>query len=332
MDPRVSLSLRRGHGQSIPPADLAAALGLAPHRLAEAVHDLSEVGFVVEAHPMLGLRLVGAPAGLLAEELACELAVNRVGRHIECVEATASTNDLAWETVAQGRDASDGLAIFAEHQTAGRGRRGSRWLAPPHTAILCSVVLWMPRAGAAPALLTRAAAVAAAEAIEEQSDLTAGIKWPNDVVVEDRKVGGILVEARPAAEGTTAVVIGIGLNGSQGPEAFPPDMRPYVASLAMLGAEVDRTLLARSLLERLDRVCGGADWADENEDVRHEAARRCRTIGRRITLAEGGEVYEGEVVDLDPDYGLILRLADGSQRRFGTMTSHVVSGGRAGAG
>jgi len=326
VEPRVSLAFRRRQDRPVPPTELAAALELSPRQLAEAVHDLSEAGFVIEAHPMLGWRLVRAPPSLLAEELACELAVNRIGRRVVCLETTTSTNDLAWEAVAKGRNLSDGLAIFAEHQTEGRGRRGTRWLAPAHTAILCSVVLWAPRAGSEAGILTRAAAVAAAEAIEREVDLAVGIKWPNDVVIDDRKVGGILVEVRPAAKGAAAVVIGIGLNVFQRAEAFPRDMRPHVASLAMVGAEVDRTLLARSLLERLDRVCCGAEGVREDEAIRREAAKRCCTVGRRIALAEGDTIYQGEVVDLDPDYGLILRLEDGGQRRFGALTSHVVSG------
>lgn len=160
--------------------------------------------------------------------------------------ATDSTNDLAWEAAGEGRDAADGLAVFAEQQSQGRGRRGTRWLAPPHSSILCSVLVWWPAGGAEAALLTRTAAVAAADAVEELSDLDVGIKWPNDVVVDDRKVGGILVEVRGGGEAEAPAVVGIGLNCCQGPEAFPPSIRPGAASLAMLGAEVDRTLLARA--------------------------------------------------------------------------------------
>jgi len=323
MDPRVSLALRRRRPRPIAAAVLASELGLAPPRLAAAVEELARLGFVIESHPHQGLRLVAAPEALLAEEIACDLAVARIGRRIECVEAAASTNDLAWQAAARGRDEADGLAVFAEHQTAGRGRRGNVWLAPPRSSLLVSVVVWVPHPPAQGGILTRATAVAAAEAIEENSDLAVGIKWPNDLVIEDRKVGGILVEARPIAGAMGPVVVGIGLNCTQGAEAFPPEIRSAVASLAMFGDPPDRTLLARSLLERLDRaVALTVDTAGAAEVCR-SASQRCRTLGRRITVQEGGVAYTGEVIGLDPDYGLVLRLAEGGIRRFPAMTAHV---------
>jgi BirA family biotin operon repressor/biotin-[acetyl-CoA-carboxylase] ligase len=175
------------------------------------------------------------------------------------------------------------------------------------------------------AVLTRAAAVATAEAIEACTSLKVGIKWPNDLVIEDRKVGGILVEAHPAAGEMGPVVIGIGVNCSQGPEAFPAEIRPAVASLAMLGEEVDRTLLARSLLEHLDGFIARSAEPAGRDDIRRQAVARCRTLGRRVTLAEGGTTSTGEVIDLDPDYGLVLRLPEGGIRRFPAMTTHVVA-------
>ncbi len=327
MLPALSLVLRSRRRQPVPWAELAGLSGLPPKRLAETIEALGRRGFVIESHPHLGLSLVGVPPDLDEAEIAWALPVRRVGRRVTCVETTTSTNDLAWEAAEKESDASDGLAVFADHQSAGRGRRGRRWLAPRATSILCSVVLWVPQGPAGAALLTRTAAMAAAEAIEDQSDLAVGIKWPNDLVVEDRKVGGILVEARHQPRDVGPVVMGVGINCSQRPEAFPPGIRPRVASLAMLGAEVDRTLLARSLLVRLDQVLAWTGGAGGAARARDGAARRCRTLGGWLSVMEGGTPYAGQVVDLDAEYGLILRLPDGTLRRFLAMTTHVVSDG-----
>jgi BirA family biotin operon repressor/biotin-[acetyl-CoA-carboxylase] ligase len=324
MDVRVSLTLRQRRSRPVPAEELCAALNLTPQRLAREIDDLTRCGFVIENHPMQGLHLTAAPPSLIEEELTHGLALRQVGRRVRCVESAASTNDLAWEAAAGGRDASDGLAVLAEYQTGGRGRRGNRWLAPPHSSILCSVVAWLPATSGHAALLTRASALAAARAIEDQTGAGVGIKWPNDVVVEDRKVGGILVEARPVAGESGPVVIGIGINCTQGPQAFPVEIRPAVASLKMLGEEVDRTLLARSLLARLDEVLGRMAVPDGADAIARDAAARCRTLGRRITVQEEGAAYTGEVVDLDADYGLILRLQEGGMRTFSAMTTHVV--------
>ena len=324
MDVRLSLTLRERRSESVSLEELGESLGLSPQRLAREIDDLTRLGFVIENHPMQGLHLAAAPPSLIAEELSHGLTLRHVGRRVRCVESAASTNDLAWEAAAGGRDASDGLAVLAEYQTGGRGRRGNRWLAPPHTCVLCSVVAWLPATSGHAALLTRASALATALAIEDQTGAGVGIKWPNDVVVEDRKVGGILVEARPVAGESGPVVIGIGINCTQGPQAFPAEIRPAVASLKMLGEEVDRTLLARSLLVRLDEVLGRMAVPDGADAIARDAAARCRTLGRRITVQEEGTTYTGEVVDLDTDYGLILRLREGGMRTFPAMTTHVV--------
>jgi BirA family biotin operon repressor/biotin-[acetyl-CoA-carboxylase] ligase len=324
MDVRLSLMLRERRLRPVPAEELGAALGLTPQRLAREIEDLSRRGFVIENNPVLGLRLAGAPPSLIAEELSHGLALRHVGRRVRCLESATSTNDLAWEAAAGGREASDGLAVLAEYQTGGRGRRGNRWLAPPHAAVLCSVVVWLPDAPGHAAVLTRATALASAQAIEDHAGVSVGIKWPNDLVVEDRKIGGILVEARPVAGESGPVVIGIGINCTQGPEAFPAEIRPAVASLSMLGEDPDRTLLARSLLVRLDEVLGQMADPDGAAGIARDATTRCRTLGRRITLQEGGVAYVGEVVDLDAVYGLVLRLREGGIRTFPAMTTQVV--------
>jgi BirA family biotin operon repressor/biotin-[acetyl-CoA-carboxylase] ligase len=339
MDARVSLALRERQSEPVPLLELGQSLKLSQGPLRGALEELASLGFTVEMHPMLGLRLTGVPQEILEEEVACDLAVRRIGRRVRCVESTASTNDLAWKAAARGPEESDGLAIFAEHQSAGRGRRGNRWLAPPHSSILCSVVVWLPQpprarspsgwatgvhATSLAAVLTRGAALAVALAVEDRCGVSTGIKWPNDLVAEDRKIGGILVEARPVAREAGPVVIGIGLNCTQGLEAFPPDIRGRVASLGMFAENPDRTLLARSLLLRLDEVLGRMADPAGRAAVSRDAAARCRTLGRQISVKEGQAVYTGEVIDLDADYGLILRLPEGGIRRFPAMTTQVV--------
>ncbi|HUU09175.1 MAG TPA: biotin--[acetyl-CoA-carboxylase] ligase [Phycisphaerae bacterium] len=327
MDARVSLALRGRRSASVAADVLAAELGLAPRQVVAAVEDLGRYGFVIESHPIEGFRLVAAPERLFDAEVVSGLGVSRVGRRVRCLGTVSSTNDLAWQAAEQGPDETDGLAILAEYQTAGRGRRGNRWVAPPHTSVLCSVVLWVPQVPRQGGVLTRAAALAVAEAIEQQCRLSVGIRWPNDLVVDDRKIAGILVEARPASDGGGPVVVGAGINCSQPEEAFPADIRPHVASLAMLGEDVDRTLLARGLLVALDRAV--EQMADDRGigDLARRAAARCRTLGRRITVSDGQATFSGEVLDLDPDYELVLRLAEGGIRHFPAMTTHVLSRG-----
>src|SRR5205807_6441415 len=146
-----------------------------------------------------------------------------------------------------GPDDPEGAVIAAEHQTAGRGRLGRRWEAPAGTAITASVML-RPPAGAQIQQLSLVAGLAVAETVEDALQLSAQIKWPNDVMVNRRKVAGVLAEARDGI-----VVLGIGLNVNQTREQLPGDVRVPAASLRTIdGVEHDRAPLLADVLVRLE--------------------------------------------------------------------------------
>lgn len=178
------------------------------------------------------------------------LETRRLGRRVLVLPETDSTNSRALEHA--GAEDSDGLALLADHQTAGRGQHARRWLAAPRSSVLLSVLLY-PRAEIArPALLTAWAAVSVCEVVRVLTGIPPRIKWPNDVLVRGRKVCGILIEqTRQGA--VPATVVGIGLNVTQTPEDFEAAGLPEATSLAALGAsERDTHVVARRLLRELD--------------------------------------------------------------------------------
>jgi BirA family transcriptional regulator, biotin operon repressor / biotin---[acetyl-CoA-carboxylase] ligase len=165
----------------------------------------------------------------------------RFGRPYRYVESTASTQEML------ERDDPEGALAVAEEQTAGRGRLGRTWAAPRGRSILCSVLL-RPPAERVAAQLSLVAGVAVADAVERALGLTTQIKWPNDVLVNRKKVAGILAEARDGA-----VVLGIGINVNETQEELPSDARTPAASLRTSdGREHDRAELLADLLERLE--------------------------------------------------------------------------------
>ena len=168
-----------------------------------------------------------------------------MGRRIAVWNRVGSTNDVAARGA--GSIANEGLVVLAEEQTAGRGRRGRAWTAPAGSSLLMSVLLFPPEPTADPGWLTALAALAVVEVVAAWSGRDARIKWPNDVRVDGRKIAGILVERGPGA------VIGIGLNVNIRLDQFPDELRDSATSLRILtGARVDRSELARALIERLD--------------------------------------------------------------------------------
>jgi BirA family transcriptional regulator, biotin operon repressor / biotin---[acetyl-CoA-carboxylase] ligase len=179
-----------------------------------------------------------------------------------------------------GPDDPEGAIAVADHQTAGRGRLGRSWVAPPGTAITVSVLL-RPPPDRTIAQLSLLGGLAAAEAVEEELEFwrSSQIKWPNDVIINRRKVAGVLAEARDGA-----VVLGIGINVNQARDELPQDTPQPVASLRTIdGREHDRAALLAELLERLDRFYGA--WLEGGLDaVFHELGARDFLRGRRVSV------------------------------------------------
>lgn len=183
----------------------------------------------------------------------------------------------------------EGAVATADYQTAGRGRLGRSWEAPPGTALLCSVLLRPPPGRPLPQL-SLVAGLATAEAVEEATGLTAQIKWPNDVMLNRRKVAGVLAEARAGA-----VVVGIGINVNQRREELPRDARTPPASLwTLTGREHDREALLAILLERLDAAYEA--WkAGGLGALYHALGARDFLRGRVVTI--GGVTGVGAGID-----------------------------------
>lgn len=179
-----------------------------------------------------------------------------------------------------GADLPEGAIAVTDHQTAGRGRLGRAWVEAPGTAVLCSILL-RPRSGRRPAELSLVAAVAVAEAVEATTDLSAQIKWPNDVMLNRRKVAGILAEMR-----ADAVVVGIGINVNQGRDQLPDDTRTPAGSLRSLtGVEYGRDAVLSTMLERLDLRYG--QWqADGLDGVFDDLGSRDFLRGRRVRVGD----------------------------------------------
>lgn len=258
---------------------------------------------------------------------------HRVGRGIIVMPEVDSTNTYALERIAaETGPVADGVVVFAERQTAGRGRLGRAWHSPTGASLLFTVILWEPGAGRSALGWMMAAAVAVVRGIEATTDVSPAIRWPNDVCLNGRKLAGILVETRkhaarrdagasPGQAEGLAVAIGIGVNCLQHAAHFPDEIRAAATSLELATSRpVDRTVVARGILEALDAIlCDGgeagdarlaASWAQHSED-----------IGTRVTLVRGGERFTGRILDMEPSQGLLLQLDTGARMHFDPSTT-----------
>jgi BirA family biotin operon repressor/biotin-[acetyl-CoA-carboxylase] ligase len=235
------------------------------------------------------------------------------GRSLHILSQTGSTNDDA-KILAQ-RGAAEGTVVLAEQQTAGRGRQGRTFASPAGVGIYLSLLL-RPQvpAGQLPQL-TLVVAVATAEAITETCALAVGLKWPNDIEVNGKKVAGILTEAVWSPDGTLAVIIGIGINVNTTLAHLPPALHQRVTSLALeTGALVARLPLIARLLAHLER---------DYETFLHtgfppilERWRRYSCIvGRHVRWGETADAKEGTVLGVDDAGALLVRTAHGTVHR-----------------
>ena len=190
---------------------------------------------------------------LRGEELRAALTGSHIGNKIVVVEETSSTNDLVWQMAQLG--SPDGLVVFAESQTEGRGQRGNRWESAAHLGIWFSILL-RPKIGPTDSARVVAWAVQTVkETIEEAISIGAQIKLPNDILLGAKKVAGVLVEMRVEKDGGYAAIVGIGLNVNQSERDFSDSLRESAGSLAMAsGKQIDRQGLALALLRKLDQT------------------------------------------------------------------------------
>jgi BirA family biotin operon repressor/biotin-[acetyl-CoA-carboxylase] ligase len=263
------------------------------------------------------------------------LKTRRIGRQVLVYDRTSSTNDIAAE-YARNPDNS-GLVVFAEEQTAGRGRTGASWQGGREESLLFSIALVDCRISNE--LLSLTCAVAVAEAIGQVGGCRAGIQWPNDIMLDGKKVAGILLESkrqRREDRGQRTVprssleppasslhIIGIGINCHQTADGFPPDLQTTATSLDLVGGtRCQRVTVAKRVLTSLDHWLRVAERS--GRQVIDMWSRLSTQLGQRVTLSYNKRRYSGNCIGVDPEKGLILQLDRGGVRIFDAAHTHIV--------
>ena len=315
VDARILFALRNAGSGFVSGAELAQRLGISRAAIWARIEELRTLGYDIPATPHQGYKLLAVPDALHADDLLSLVSENKViGREIRVFKETGSTNDVVEKLARDG--VPEGVVVFAESQTKGRGRLGRKWLSPPGKGLWFSVLLRPNLQPQATTQLTVAAATALTRGIRAQSSLKPEIKWPNDVLIKGRKVAGILTELRAELDRVKYVILGIGVDVNLNAGEFPTDLRKVATSLKVeAGRAIARSQLAAALLRQLDRayarVCDHqfAGVADEWEE-------QCSTIGRRVTIRVGDRLFQGRAESLDDDGALLLRTDHGHLERI----------------
>ena len=312
MSRRIILKLlQENEGQFVSGERISEEMGITRAAIWKSVDALRREGYEIESKTKLGYRLVATPDRATAENVGARISTKVVGRSIVYLERIDSTNNYAKQAALHGGE--DGLVVIANEQTGGRGRSGRSFQSPPDKGLYLTTLL-RPKAAPAEVLsVTALAAVAVCNAVERTCGVRPGIKWTNDLILNGKKLTGILTEMGVEGESGALqyVVVGIGINANHERSDFSGEVAEIATSLRMeLGRPVNRAALAAALIEELDALyaCLGGDLSDYLEQYRTD----CVTLGKQVRILGSGAERTGEAVGIDDSFGLIVRREDGA--------------------
>lgn len=302
---RILELLRRQEG-FLSGEDIGRELSITRAAVWKGIKKLREEGYEIEAVTNRGYRLTNPETMYNKRELEQGLKTKTMGQSIYFYEETDTTNNRARELALEG--APEGTLVVAEKQTAGRGRRGKVWESPLGTGIWMSLVLRPQIMPAEASVLTLLCGLATAEAIEAETGLSVGIKWPNDILINGKKAVGILTEMDCEMSEVHFVIPGIGINVNTA--SFPPEIADIATSLYLeCGKTVSRRRLVHKVLERMEEhyetFLRTGSFTAMLEDYR----KHCITLGKEVHVL-GREPFFAEALDITPEGELLVRRAD----------------------
>lgn len=280
-------------------------LGISRQGLWKHIQELKDSGYQIVAVPHLGYRLESCPDRLFVFEVARGLNTKFIGKKIHYFDCLASTMDMAMQLGMDG--AANGSVVLAESQIKGRGRLGRGWLSPKYKGIYLSLILRPKILPAACPILTLMSAVSICEAVKEVIDLDVQIKWPNDLLIHNKKVAGILTEMNAEVDKVNFVVIGIGLNVNN-------DKKSLIAGATSLkeqqGEEISRVVLLQEILRKIEENYFLLEAKGEVEII-NKWRNFTLTLGTRVKVDYQHKHIEGQAIDIDSDGALLIRKDSG---------------------
>jgi BirA family biotin operon repressor/biotin-[acetyl-CoA-carboxylase] ligase len=290
---------------------LAQKLGISRVAVWKQIQKLKDIGYKIISDQNLGYCLVSRPDLLLPQEIQRGLSTNYIGKEIYYFPELKSTSIIAKEKALHGAEGiGEGTLIIAERQSAGKGRLGREWFSPAG-GIWLSIILYPQLSPSYISRITLMTAVAVVKAIKICTHIKSQIKWPNDILINEKKVCGILTEMSAELDIINWVVVGIGINANIDLRDFPEDIQENTISLKETsGKEISRVKLAQTFLQEFEKYYEKLK-RKEFPFILKEWRLYSHTLGKKIRVDIGERIITGEAMDISESGVLILKKEDG---------------------
>lgn len=307
MKSRILSKLRNAEGY-VSGQDLCEEFGVSRTAVWKAVNQLKEEGYEIEAVHNKGYRLLGWPDVISADEVKSRLSTSWAGCQVRYFDTLDSTNICAKRLAEEG--APNGTLVIADRQTAGRGRRGRQWETPKGTAIAMTILIRPDLRPEKASMLTLVMGMAVAKALNELLNLQCRIKWPNDVVLDGKKICGILTEMSTEINVINYVVIGCGINANI--TDFPEELKDKAMSLCTaVGHEVNRAEVIQHCLEYLEKYYDIFEQAGDMSLLLDEYNSMLVSVGSEVCVLETSGEYRGISEGINEAGELLVRREAG---------------------
>ena len=299
--------LRERMPEPVSGEEISAKLGVSRTAVWKHIQSLKNTGYDIESVPKKGYILHKAPDLLSPEEIVAHLKTKWVGHHIHYLKEASSSNE--------DQGCADGLVVVAEEQTRGKGRLSRGWFSPMGYGVWCSVVLRPPFMPSEASKCTLLAAVAVIKAINRYKGVNAKIKWPNDVLLEGKKMVGILTEMSAEFGKINYIVIGTGINTNVPKSIIPDELKELAISVADVAQEqIERVQILADYLKNIEDLYETV-LRDGFGPVLDEWRKYSDTIGQAVKVIAPDKTYFGTAVDIDEEGLLVVRKGDGTMEK-----------------
>jgi len=311
---KLLIHLKEKKGQWVSGESLTEELAVSRAAICKHVKRLRKDGYGIASSTKKGYLFRSPTDRLLAREIRQDLGTHAFGKgEIHYFEEIESTNVMAKALAAQG--ALEGTLVVAETQRLGKGRRGRTWFSPDGDGIYLSLILRPVIPASEAPRITLMTAVAVADALLSFVDIPVAIKWPNDILVGEKKLAGILTEMSTEMDSVDYIVVGLGLNVNTAAEGFPEALRGQATSLLVeTGERVSRVGVVRAFLEHFEKCYEQLTTAGFDPIMTRWRALT-NVFGQQVRVEAIGNVYSGEVVDVDSDGILVIKDESGQLQR-----------------